>query len=50
VAWPFLLEVLGHIGFPLRWHDWISAMLAMASTKVLIKGWLGHHIFHARGL
>ena len=23
VAWPFLLEVLEHIGFPQRWRDWI---------------------------
>jgi hypothetical protein len=33
VAWPFLLEVLQHIGFPRRWMKWISILLSMASTK-----------------
>jgi hypothetical protein len=39
-----------HIGFPLRWRDWISSMLATASTKVLINGRPGRRIYHARGL
>jgi hypothetical protein len=38
VAWPFLLEVLEHAGFPLRWRNWVSAMLNTASTKVLVNG------------
>jgi uncharacterized membrane protein len=50
VAWPFLLEVLEHIGFPQRWRDWIPAMLGMASTKVLVNGRPRHRICHARGL
>jgi hypothetical protein len=50
VAWPFLLEVLEHMGFPRRWRDWISAMLATASTKVLINGRPGRRICHTRGL
>jgi hypothetical protein len=50
VAWPFLLEVLQHIGFPLRWRDWLSALLATASTRVLINGRLGRRIRHVRGL
>lgn len=33
VAWPFLLEVLEHIGFPLHWHDWIFAILGSPSTR-----------------
>ena len=36
VAWPFLLEVLEHIGFPRRWRNWISILLSMASTRVLL--------------
>jgi hypothetical protein len=24
VAWTFLLEVLQHMGFGLRWRNWIS--------------------------
>ncbi|XP_066323862.1 uncharacterized protein [Miscanthus floridulus] len=50
VAWPFLLEVLDHIGFPLRWRDWISTMLGTVSTKVLVNGRPGRRICHARGL
>lgn len=50
VAWPFMLEVLEHIGFPVRWRDWLSAMLGSASTKVLVNGRLGRRICHARGL
>ena len=48
VAWPFLLETLAYIGFPLRWRDWISALLGMASTRVLVNGRPGRRIHHAR--
>lgn len=50
VAWPFLLEVLEHLGFPLRWCDWLSALLGRARTKVLVNGRPGRRICHARGL
>lgn len=50
VAWPFLLEVLEHAGFPTRWRDWLSALLGTASMKVLINGRPGRRIRHARGL
>jgi hypothetical protein len=50
VAWPFILEVLEHIGFPLRWRDWISAILGSSSTKVLINKRPGRRICHARGV
>lgn len=50
VAWPFLLDVLEHMGFPMRWRDWVSAMLHTASTRVLINGRPGRRIRHARGL
>lgn len=47
VAWPFLLELMQHKGFPQHWCEWISALLGTASTKVLINGRLGRHICHA---
>lgn len=50
VAWPFLLEVLEHAGFPLWRQDWVSALLCTASTKVLVNGRPGNRICHARGL
>jgi hypothetical protein len=50
VSWPFLLEVLEHLGFPARWRDWISAILSSSTTKVLVNGRPGKRIYHARGL
>jgi hypothetical protein len=50
VAWPFLLEVLEHVGFPRRWCDWVSAMLGTASMWVLVNDRLGWQICHARDL
>lgn len=50
VAWPFLLELLQHVGFPLRWHEWVGGMLSTASTKVLVNGRPRDRIRHARSL
>lgn len=50
VAWPFLIEVLQHIGFPRHWTNWISILLSTASTRVLLNGRPGDRITHARGL
>jgi hypothetical protein len=50
VAWPFLLEVLQHVGFPQRWRDWVPAMLSSASTKIMVNGRVSWRICHARGL
>jgi hypothetical protein len=36
VVWPFLLEVLQHIGFPARWRNWVFVLLSTASTKVVL--------------
>ena len=50
VAWPFLLEVLEHMGFPQSWRDWTATILSSASTKALVNGCLSRRICHARGL
>jgi hypothetical protein len=50
MLWPFLLEVLQHIGFPRRWTNWISILLSTASTKVMLNGRPGRRIAHVRGL
>lgn len=50
VAWPFLIEVMHHIGFSRRWINWICILLSTASTKVLVNGITGRRISHARGL
>ncbi|WVZ71862.1 hypothetical protein U9M48_020394 [Paspalum notatum var. saurae] len=50
VDWSFLLELLEFWGFSRHWRDWISALLATSSTKVLLNGRPGNRICHARGL
>jgi hypothetical protein len=50
VAWPFLLEILRCMGFPTYRLNWVSILLASASTKSLLNGCPGHRICHARWL
>lgn len=50
VSWPFLLEVLEHLGFSKAWTNWILVLLSSASTKVMVNGIQGNKICHARGL
>jgi hypothetical protein len=50
VAWPFLLEVLQHMGFGQIWRDIISGLLGSSTTQVLLNGTPGRRIFHKRGL
>jgi hypothetical protein len=50
VAWPFLIEVLQHLGFGQIWCDIISGLLASSSTQVLVNGIPGERIVHRRGL
>jgi hypothetical protein len=38
VSWPFLLEVLGHLGFGPVWCNLISNLLCSSSTRVLVNG------------
>jgi hypothetical protein len=50
VAWPFLIEVLRHVGFPNGWINWVSVPLSTTSTCVLLNRLSGSRICHARGL
>jgi hypothetical protein len=50
VTWPFLLEVLQHMGFGQIWKDIISGLLGSSTTQVLLNGSLGRRIFHKRDL
>lgn len=50
VSWPFLLEVLGHLGFGPIWCNIISKLLCSSSTRVLMNGMPGELISHQRGL
>lgn len=49
VAWPFLLQILEHSGFGPRWRQWITILLATASTRILLNGDPGKPIKLARG-
>ncbi|XP_073351886.1 uncharacterized protein [Aegilops tauschii subsp. strangulata] len=49
-SWPFLLETLQHLGFGQHWRDWISILLSIASTRVMLNGHPGPPIDHACGL
>jgi hypothetical protein len=38
LSWPFLLDLLRARGFGPRWCGWIEALLATASSKILLNG------------
>jgi hypothetical protein len=46
VSWSFLFEVLNHIGFPLRWADWLLVLLSTANMEVMLNGSLRLRIYH----
>jgi hypothetical protein len=50
VSWPFLFEVLSHLGFGPFWCNILSKLLRSSSTRVLMNGELGDLICHQRGL
>jgi hypothetical protein len=49
VSWPFLLEVLQHLGFGTRWCNLLAKLLRSSSTRVLVNGDPGELIYHQRG-
>lgn len=50
VRWDYLLELLQHRGFPARWRNWITALMATSTSKVLLNGIPTDKIVHGRGL
>jgi hypothetical protein len=50
ISWPFLLEVLQHLGFGQVCCTILSKLLRSSSTRVLVNGVPGDLIFHKRGL
>jgi hypothetical protein len=49
VGWPFMLEVMQHLGFGPIWRDIISGLLCSSMTQVLLNGIPGTRISHKRG-
>lgn len=50
ISWDYLLELLQCLGFTVRWRDWISLLLSMASSSCLLNGDAGPAIIHRQGL
>jgi hypothetical protein len=44
VLWPFLLEVLRHLGFRPTWCNVLTKLLHPSSTRVVVNGDPGDHI------
>ena len=38
VRWDYLLEVMQRMGFGTRWRAWVSALLASATSAVILNG------------
>jgi hypothetical protein len=49
VSWPYLLQVMEHLGFGLRWGNWISSLWCIASSSFLLNDELGKKILYCRG-
>lgn len=50
VSWPFLLEVLQHLGFGNFWRNLVANLLSSSSTQILVNGEPGEIIQHQGGL
>ena len=50
VSWAFLIEVLRAVGFSTRWCNWISILMATATSRILVNGRPGRPIQHRRGV
>jgi hypothetical protein len=50
ICWDYLLSLLSRLGFPVRWRDWIAALLTTSSSQLLLNGIPGEPIAHGRGL
>jgi hypothetical protein len=50
ISWPFLFEVLSHVGFSPRWCKLVGNILSSASTRIILNGHPGDQIQHRRGL
>jgi hypothetical protein len=50
VRWDYWLTLLQRRGFPLKWCNWITALLATSSSRVMLNGIPLDPILHGRGL
>ena len=50
LSWPFLFKVLRAKGFSERWLAWLATMLATASSRIVVNGYMKDKSMHACGL
>jgi hypothetical protein len=48
VNWPYMLEILSHLGFGGTWINWISILWCTASSYFLLNGELEKRVLHYR--
>jgi hypothetical protein len=50
IRWEYILTLLEHLGFPIRWRGWIAAILFTSTSRVVLNGVPNPPIWHRRGL
>ena len=50
VRWDYLQTLLQQLGFPPRWRDWITSLLATSTSRVLLNEVPSTPLKHGRGL
>jgi hypothetical protein len=50
IRWEYILTLLEHLGFPIRWWGWIAVILSTSTSRVILNGVPNPPIWHGRGL
>lgn len=50
VCWDFLQEVMQQLGFGVKWRNWVSILLSVSASSVLLNGSRGLWFRHFTGL
>ena len=50
VRWDYLLSLMQRRGFPMRWCNWISALLSTSTSRIMLNGIPLDLIQHGQGL
>jgi hypothetical protein len=50
VSWPFIIDLLQHLGFGHIWINLVCLLLSTASTRILVNSVPGDEIYHHRGV
>lgn len=50
VRWDYLLMMMQHRGFPLKWRNWITTILTTLTSRIFLNGIPMEPIHHGKGL